>query len=141
MREFVLSRLSFGDDKKKSLRFVALRGNIAAIERNMGAADQIVDSISSTNNNNSNNDREVDGDFKRVNEVLESSKACVFSNPTFFLDKKIFPLPQNVHQKEALSTNFMWIVVCCKLSGVSWSILEMSCSRNLYVLKKKAFKP
>ena len=66
----------------------------------MIAADQIVDS--SITNNNSNNDREVDGDFKRVNEVLESSKACVFSNPTFFLDKKIFPLPQNVHQNEAL---------------------------------------
>ena len=78
------------------------RGNIAAIERNMGAADQIVDSISSTNNNNSNNDGEFDDDLKRVSEVLESSKACVFSNPTFFLDKKIFPLPQNVHQNEAL---------------------------------------
>jgi len=36
------------------------------------AADQIVDS---STNNNSNNDREVDGDFKRVSEVLESSKA------------------------------------------------------------------
>ena len=68
----------------------------------MGAADQIVDSISSTNNNNSNNDGEFDDDLKRVSEVLESSKACVFSNPTFFLDKKIFPLPQNVHQNEAL---------------------------------------
>ena len=68
----------------------------------MGAADPIVDSISSTNNNNSNNDGEFDDDFKRVSEVLESSKACVFSNPTFFLDKKIFPLPQNVHQNEAL---------------------------------------
>ena len=78
------------------------RGNIAEIDRNMGAADQIVDSISSTNNNNSNNDGEFDDDLKRVREVLESSKACVFSNPTFFLDKKIFPLPQNVHQKEAL---------------------------------------
>ena len=78
------------------------RGNKAAIERNMGAADQIVDSISSTNNNNSNNDGEFDDDLKRVSEVLESSKACVFSNPTFFLDKKIFPLPQNVHQNEAL---------------------------------------
>ena len=78
------------------------RGNIAAIERNMGAADQIVDSISSTNNNNSNNDGEFDDDLKRVSEVLESSKACVFSNPTFFLDKKLFPLPQNVHQNEAL---------------------------------------
>ena len=43
----------------------------------MGAADQIVDSISSTNNNNSNNDGEVDDDFKRVSQVLESSKACV----------------------------------------------------------------
>ena len=63
------------------------RGNIAAIERNMGAADQIVDSISSTNNNNnSNNDGEFDDDLKRVSEVLESSNACVFSNPTFFLD-------------------------------------------------------
>ena len=54
------------------------RGNKAAIERNMGAADQIVDSISSTNNNNSNNDGEFDDDLKRVSEVLESSKACVF---------------------------------------------------------------
>ena len=66
----------------------------------MIVADQRVDS--SITNNNSNNDREVDGNFKRVSEVLESSKACVFSNPTFFLDKKIFPLPQNVHQNEAL---------------------------------------
>ena len=39
----------------------------------MVAADQIVDS--SSTNNKSNNDREVDGDFKRVSEVLESSKA------------------------------------------------------------------
>ena len=67
---------------------------------NMIAADQIVDS--SITNNNSNNDGEFDDDLKRVSEVLESSKACVFSNPTFFLDKKIFPLPQNVHQNEAL---------------------------------------
>jgi len=81
------------------------RGNIAAIERNVGAADPIVDSISSTNNNNSNKDGEFDDDLKRVSEVLESSKACVFSNPTFFLDKKLFPLPQNVHQKEALQKN------------------------------------
>ena len=35
----------------------------------MIVADQILDS--SITNNNSNNDREVDGDFKRVNEVLE----------------------------------------------------------------------
>ena len=69
----------------------------------MVVADQIVDS--SITNNNSNNNREVEGDFTRVNEVLESSKACVFSNPTFFLDKKIFPLPQNVHQNEALQKN------------------------------------
>ena len=41
----------------------------------MGAADPIVDSISSTNNNNSNNDGEFDDDLKRVSEVLESSKA------------------------------------------------------------------
>ena len=55
----------------------------------MAVADHIVDSISSTNNNNnSNNDGEFDDDLKRVSEVLESSKACVFSNPTFFLDKK-----------------------------------------------------
>jgi len=47
----------------------------------MIAADQIVDS--SITNNNSNNEREVDGDFKRVNEVLESSKACVFE-PNLF---------------------------------------------------------
>ena len=66
----------------------------------MVVADQIVDS--SITNNNSNNDREVDGDFKRVNEVLESSKACVFSNPTFFLDKKIFPLPQTCTKTKRL---------------------------------------
>ena len=66
----------------------------------MIAADQIVDS--SITNYNSIDDREFDDDLKRVSEVLESSKACVFSNPTFFLDKKIFPLPQNVHQNEAL---------------------------------------
>ena len=58
------------------------RGNTAAIERNMGAADQIVDSSSiliiiviTT--------REVDGDLKRVSEVIESSKACVFQ-PNLF---------------------------------------------------------
>ena len=39
----------------------------------MAVADQRVDS--SITNNNSYYDREVDGDFKRVNEVLESSKA------------------------------------------------------------------
>jgi len=47
----------------------------------MAVADQIVDS--SITNNNSNNDREVDGDFKRVNEVTEGSKACVFQ-PNLF---------------------------------------------------------
>ena len=47
----------------------------------MAVADQRVDS--SINNNNSNNEREVDGDFKRVNEVLESSKAYVFQ-PNLF---------------------------------------------------------
>ena len=47
----------------------------------MVVADQRVDS--SITNYNSNNDREVDGDFKRVNEVLESSKACVFQ-PNLF---------------------------------------------------------
>ncbi len=59
------------------------RGYIAQGERNMVAADQIVDS--SFTYNNSNNDREVDGDFKRVNEVLESSKACVFQPKLFSL--------------------------------------------------------
>ena len=49
----------------------------------MIAADQIVDS--SITNNNSINDREVDGDFKRVNEVLESSNACVFQPKLFSL--------------------------------------------------------
>ena len=38
----------------------------------MAVADQIVDS--SINNNNSNN-RDIDGDFKPVNEVLEPLKA------------------------------------------------------------------
>jgi len=55
------------------------------------AANQIVDS--SSTNNNSNNDREDDGNFKRVSEVLESSKACVCSNPTFFLNKKLSHSP------------------------------------------------
>jgi len=55
----------------------------------MVVADQIVDS--SITNNNSNNDREVDGDFKRVNEVLESSKACVRTQPFFSI--KSFPAP------------------------------------------------
>ena len=57
----------------------------------MAVADQIVDS--SITNNNSNNDGEVDGDFKRVNEVLESSKACVFQ-PNLFSRWKTFPLPK-----------------------------------------------
>ena len=46
----------------------------------MIVADQIVDS--SITNYNSDNE-EVDDDFKRVNEVLESSKACVFE-PNLF---------------------------------------------------------
>ena len=57
------------------------RTNTTRKNRYTVAADQIVDS--SSTNNNSNNDREVDGDFKRVNEVLESSKACVFQ-PNLF---------------------------------------------------------
>ena len=57
----------------------------------MIVADQIVDS--SITNYNSDNE-EVDDDFKRVNEVLESLKACVFSNPTFFLDKKLSRSPK-----------------------------------------------
>ena len=56
-----------------------MKYQIARGDRNMVAADQIVDSSITTNN--SNNDREVDGDFKRVNEVLESSKARLCSNP------------------------------------------------------------
>ena len=44
---------------------------------NMGAADQIDDSSS-----NSNNDGEVDGDLHRVNEVLESLKAVFQLNRT-----------------------------------------------------------
>jgi len=59
------------------------RGYIAQGDRNMVAADRIVDSCFTYNN--SNNDREVDGDFKRVNEVLESSKACVFQPKLFSL--------------------------------------------------------
>ena len=47
----------------------------------MAVADQIVDS--SIANNNSINDREVDDDLKRVNEVIEGSKACVFQ-PNLF---------------------------------------------------------
>jgi len=58
------------------------RENKDSARRNMGAADQIVDSNSSTNNN-SNNDGEFDHDFKRVSEVLESSKACMFQ-PNLF---------------------------------------------------------
>jgi len=49
----------------------------------MVVADQIVDS--SITNNSGNNDRRVDGDFKRVNEVLESSKACIFQSNLFSL--------------------------------------------------------
>jgi len=55
-------------------------------------ADQIVDGSITTNN--SNNDRELDGDFKRVNEVLESSKACVFQPQPFFSIKNTSPLPK-----------------------------------------------
>ena len=76
----------------------------------MAVADHIVDSISSTNNNNnnnSNNDGEFDDDLKRVSEVLESSKACVFSNPTFFLDKKTFPLPQKRAPKRSASKKLL----------------------------------
>ena len=47
----------------------------------MAVADQRVDS--SITNNNSNNDGEFDDDLKRVSEVLESSKACVFE-PNLF---------------------------------------------------------
>ncbi len=69
----------------------------------MAVADQRVDS--NITNNNSNNDREVDGDLKRVNEVLESSKACVFQ-PNLFLDKKLSRSPKRapctVQQNEAL---------------------------------------
>ena len=53
------------------------RENKDSARRNLGAADQIVDSSSSTDNN-SNNDGEFDDDFKRVSEVLESSKAYMF---------------------------------------------------------------
>jgi len=48
---------------------------------NIVASHQILD----YSNNKSNNDGEDDGDFKRVNEeVLESSKTCVFQ-PNLFL--------------------------------------------------------
>ena len=66
----------------------------------MIVADQIVDS--SITNNNSIHDREVDCEFKRVNEVLESLKACVFSNPTFFLDKKLSRSPKRAPKNKAL---------------------------------------
>ena len=60
----------------------------------MAVADHIVDSISSTNNNNnSNNNGEFDDDLKRVNEVLESSKACVFQ-PNLFSHKKLSRSPK-----------------------------------------------
>jgi len=65
----------------------------------MAVADQIVDS--SITNYNSIDDREVDDDLKRVSEVLESSKACVFSNPTFFLDKKLSRPPKRALKNEA----------------------------------------
>ena len=69
----------------------------------MVVADQIVDS--SITNNNSNNNREVDDDFKRVNEVLETLKARVFQ-PTFFSIKN-FPAPQNVHPKRSASKRLL----------------------------------
>ena len=69
----------------------------------MVVADQIVDS--SITNNNSNNNREVDDDFKRVNEVLETLKARVFQ-PTFFSIKN-FPAPQNVHPKRSASKKLL----------------------------------
>ena len=65
----------------------------------MVAADQIVDS--SSTNNNSNNDGEFDDDIKRGSEVLESSKACVFSSPTFFLDKKFSHSPKRAPKRRA----------------------------------------
>ena len=71
----------------------------------MVVADQIVDS--SITNNNSNNNREVDDDFKRVNEVLETLKARVFQ-PTFFSIKN-FPAPQNVHPKRSASKRLLVI--------------------------------
>ena len=67
----------------------------------MVVADQIVDS--SITNNSSNNDREVDGDFKRVNEVLESSKACVRTQPFFSI--KSFPAPPIYTQPKTCTQN------------------------------------
>ena len=46
--------------------------NTQIFQAKSGAGDQIVNSSNITNNNG-NNDRRVDGDFKRANEVLESS--------------------------------------------------------------------
>ena len=71
----------------------------------MIAADQIVDS--SITNNNSNNEREVDGDFKRVNEVLESSKACVFQ-PNLFSRKKLSRSPKRAPKRSASSKKLLW---------------------------------
>lgn len=72
-------------------------------DRNMVAADQIVDSCST--NTNSNNDREVDDGFKRANEVLESSKAYVF-HANLFLYKKQKRAPEHeALQKSVLQKN------------------------------------
>ena len=62
----------------------------------MAVADERVDS--SITNYNSNNDRDVDGDFKRVNEIPESSKACVFQ-PNLFSRWKTFPLAKTCTPK------------------------------------------
>ena len=43
--------------------------------------------------------------FKRANEVLESSKACVFQQPFFSI--KNFPGPQNVHPKRSASKKLL----------------------------------
>ena len=68
----------------------------------MAVADHIVDSISSTNNNNnSNNNGEFDDDLKRVSEVLESSKACVFQHKPFSLKK--LPAPKTRTPKKKRS--------------------------------------
>ena len=71
----------------------------------MGAADQIVDSSSSTINN-SNNDGEFDDDFKRVSQYSRVQRH-VCSNPTFFLDKKIFPLPPKRAPKRSASKKLL----------------------------------
>jgi len=78
----------------------------------MVVADQIVDS--SINNNNINNNREVDGNFKRVNEVLEPLKACVFQTQPFFSIKSFSHCPKTCTKTKRLKKDCYAIVFISK---------------------------